>query len=213
MHLVDLILEKKDHVATITVNRPEKLGAFRDHTNFEMLEALDDIENDDSIHAVIFTGQGRGFCTGHDMGEPPEPPEFRLGRNARGKRFGDICNALLHSRKPVVCAINGWCAAGGLGFALCCDIIIASEDANFYNPQLAFGYPSLPGIGALLYQFVSVAWAKDMILGARQVDAQTAERIGLVSRVVPKDRLLAEAWRPPRSWPKSHPTSWPCSGR
>ena len=194
MHLVDLILEKKDHVATITVNRPEKLGAFRDHTNFEMLEALDDIENDDSIHAVIFTGQGRGFCTGHDMGEPPEPPEFRLGRNARGKRFGDVCNALLHSRKPVVCAINGWCAAGGLGFALCCDIIIASEDANFYNPQLAFGYPSLPGIGALLYQFVSVAWAKDMILGARQVDAQTAERIGLVSRVVPKDRLLAEAW-------------------
>ena len=93
-----------------------------------------------------------------------------------------------------MCAVNGWCAAGGLGFALCCDIIIASEDANFYNPQLAFGYPSLPGIGALLYQFVSVAWAKDMILGARRVDAQTAERIGLVSRVVPKDRLLAEAW-------------------
>ena len=194
MHLVDLILEKKDHIATITVNRPEKLGAFRDHTNFEMLEALDDIENDDSIHAVIFTGQGRGFCTGHDMSEPPEPPDFRLGRNARGKKFADVCDALLHSRKPVVAAVNGWCAAGGLGFALCCDIIIASEDANFYNPQLAFGYPSLPGIGALLYQFVSVAWAKDMILGARRVDAQTAERIGLVSRVVPSSQLLAEAW-------------------
>ncbi len=194
MHLVDLVVEKKNHVATITINRPEKLGAFRDHTNFEMLEALADIEDDDNIHAVIFTGQGRGFCTGHDMSEPPEPPEFRLSRNSRGKKFEDVCEALLHARKPVVCAINGWCAAGGLGFALCCDIIIASEDAKFYNPQLAFGYPSLPGIGALLYQYISVAWAKDMILGARQVDARTAERIGLVSRVVSNNDLLSEAW-------------------
>ena len=79
--------------------------------------------------------------------------------------------------------------------ALCSDILIASEDAKFYVPQIAYGYPSMPTMGALLYKFVSVAWAKDIIIGRAKVDAKTAKEIGLVSRIVPSDQLMDEAWR------------------
>ena len=95
----------------------------------------------------------------------------------------------------MVAAINGWCAAGGLGFALCCDIQMCSDDAQFYTPQLAYGYPSMPGIGAMFMMYTSMAWTKDMILRRRKEDAATAERIGLVSQIVPKDELKAEAWK------------------
>jgi N-methylhydantoinase A len=194
LSFADLIVEKRDRVAVITFNRPEKLNAFRDHTNFEMLEALDAIEEDESIHTLIITGNGKGFCTGHDMNDPAEPPAFRLGRNSRGRKYEQICERLLHFRQPIVAAINGWCAGGGIGFALCSDILIASEDAQFYNPQIAFGYPSLPGIGAMMLWYTSVAWTKELILARRKIDAATAERIGLVTRVVPPDRLMDEAW-------------------
>lgn len=194
MHYVDLIVEKRDHVATITFNRPERLNAFRRHTYHEMLETLADIDADEDVHSVILAANGRGFCTGHDMGEAPQPPELRLSRHAGGRKYSDICEALLQLRQPLVAAINGWCAAGGFGFALCCDILIAGEDARFYNPQIKFGYPSLPGVGALLNLYTSPAVTKDIILGRRNVDAQDALRMGIVSRVVPNDRLLEEAW-------------------
>ena len=194
MDFQDLIIEKRDHIAVMTFNRPEKLNAFRNSTNLEMLQALEQIDKDEDVHALILTGKGRGFCTGHDMNEPPQALEVRISRQSSGRKHFDICEALLHLRQPVVAAINGWCAAGGLGFALCCDVLVASEEAQFYNPQIAFGYPSLPGIGAMLYRFTSIANTKDIILARRKIDASTALRMGLVSRVVPKGRLMDEAW-------------------
>ena len=194
MDFEDLIIERRDHVAVITFNRPEKLNAFRNSTNLELLRALSEIDADEAVHAVIITGKGKSFCTGHDLNEPPQAPAVRISRHSSGRKYLEICEALLHLRQPIVAAINGWCAAGGLGFALCCDILIASDDAQFYNPQIAYGYPSLPGIGALLYRFTSMANTKDMILARRKVDASTAERMGIVSRVVPKAHLMNEAW-------------------
>jgi len=188
------LIEKRDHIAQITINRPEKMNAFSRQMNFDFLRILDEIDQDESTHAVILTGKGRAFCTGHDLSDPPEPPAFRLSRHAGGRQFGKICDKLINLRQPIVAAIGGWCAAGGLGFAICCDLLIAGDDAFFYTPQIVYGYPSMPGIGALLNSYVSVAWVKDMILGRRKVDAQTAERIGLVSRVVPRAKLLDEAW-------------------
>ena len=113
----------------------------------------------------------------------------------RGRDYGRICFKLLHLRQPVVAAINGWCAAGGVGIALACDILMCSDDAQFYMPQLAYGYPSMPGIGALFMMYTSIAWTKDMILRRRKIDAATAERIGLVSQIVPRDDLEEEAWK------------------
>jgi len=193
MHYVDLIVEKHDHICTITFNRPEVLNAFRRHTYHEMLEALADINEDESVHSVLIAANGRGFCTGHDMNEEPQPPELRLSRHAGGRKYSDICEALLQLRQPVVVAINGWCAAGGFGWALCCDILIAAEDAKFYNPQIKLGYPSMPGVGALLNLYTSPAVTKDIILGRRLLNAQEALDLGIVSRVVPNDQLLNEA--------------------
>ena len=195
MEFEDITLEKRDHVALLTFNRPEKLNAFRRQTNLEVLEALDNIENDDDVHCVILTGSGRAFSTGHDLNDVPEAPDKRLGWNTGGRQYGRICFKLLHLRQPVVAAINGWCSAGGVGVALACDILMASDDAQFYMPQIAYGYPSMPGVGALFTMYTSIAWTKDMILRRRKIDAATAERIGLVSQVVPREQLMDEAWK------------------
>ena len=194
MPFEDIIVEKRDHIATLTFNRPAKRNAFRAQTNVEILEALEDIHNDEDIHAVILTGAGHSFSTGHDLSEGPEDPRYRLSRKARGRSFGEILTKLMHMNQPVVAAINGWCVAGGVGFALASDILIASDDMVIYMPQIVYDYPSMPGVGALFALYTSMAWTKDMILCRRKVDAVTAERIGIVSRVVPREKLMDEAW-------------------
>ena len=195
MDFDDIIVETRDHICTVTMNRPEKLNAFRTQTNFEMKDALDAIDKDGDIHCVILTGAGRSFSSGHDTSEPQPDGEAWLSRHSPGRIHSEVCETLFRLRQPVVAAINGWCAGGALGMALCSDILIASEDAKFYVPQIAYGYPSMPTMGALLYKFVSVAWAKDIIIGRAKVDAKTAKEIGLVSRIVPSDKLMDEAWR------------------
>ena len=194
MPFEDIIVEKRDHIATVTFNRPAKRNAFRAQTNFELLEALDEVHNDEDVHAVILTGAGHSFSTGHDLSEGPEDPSYRLSRKARGRSAFEISLKLRHLNQPVVAAINGWCAAGGVGVALACDILIAADDAIFYTPQIVYNYPSMPGGGALLSIYTSMAWTKDMILCRKKVDAVTAERIGIVSRVVPREKLMEEAW-------------------
>ena len=191
MPFEDIIVEKRDHIATVTFNRPEKRNAFRVQTNVEFLEALDDIHNDEDVYAVILTGAGQAFSTGHDLKEP-EDSSTRLTRKA--KRHRGIPGKIMHMNQPVVAAINGWCVGGGVGIALACDILIAADDAIFYMPQIVYNYPSMPGVGALFSLYTSMAWTKDMILCRRKVDAVTAERIGLVSRVVPREKLMEEAW-------------------
>ena len=194
MPFEDIIVEKRDHIATVTFNRPEKRNAFRVQTNIELLEALEDIHNDEDVHAVILTGAGHSFSTGHDLSEPPQDAHQRLSRKASGRAYFDIVTKLMHMNQPVVAAINGWCAAGGVGVALASDILIAADDMVIYMPQIVYNYPSMPGVGALLSLYTSMAWTKDMILCRRKVDAVTAERIGIVSRVVPREKLMEEAW-------------------
>ena len=190
MPFEDIIVEKRDHIATVTFNRPEKRNAFRVQTNLELLEALDDIHNDEDVYAVILTGAGQAFSTGHDLKE-----QQRASFGTReAKRRGGMSEKIMHMNQPVVAAINGWCVAGGVGVALACDILIAADDAVFYMPQIVYNYPSMPGVGALFALHTSMAWTKDMILCRRKVDAVTAERIGIVSRVVPREKLMEEAW-------------------
>ena len=194
MPFEDLIVEKRDHIATVTFNRPEKRNAFRAQTNIEMLEALEEIHNDEDVHAVILTGAGQAFSTGHDLNERQTDPNYRLSRKARANSYTEICLKIMHINQPVVAAINGWCAAGGVGVALACDVLIAADDMVIYMPQIVYNYPSMPGVGALFSLHTSMAWTKDMILCRRKVDAVTAERIGIVSRVVPREKLMEEAW-------------------
>ena len=87
MAFTDILVEKRDNIATLRINRPEKLNAFRHETNQEVLQALDEIESDDDVAVVILTGSGRAFCTGHDMNDPPEPHDVRIGWHARGPRL------------------------------------------------------------------------------------------------------------------------------
>ena len=192
MPFEDIIVEKRDHIATVTFNRPEKRNAFRVQTNVELVEALDDIHNDEDVYAVILTGAGQAFSTGHDLNERQEDPAYRLSRKAKARRAP--YEKIMHMNQPVVAAINGWCVAGGVGIALACDILIAADDTVFYMPQIVYNYPSMPGPGALFALYTSMAWTKDMILCRKKVDAVTAERIGIVSRVVPREKLMEEAW-------------------
>ena len=190
MPFEDIIVEKRDHIATVTFNRPEKRNAFRVQTNLEFLEALDNIHNDEDVYAVILTGAGHSFSTGHDLNE-----QQRASFGTReAKRRGGMSEKIMHMNQPVVAAINGWCVAGGVGVALACDILIAADDMVIYMPQIVYNYPSMPGVGALFALHTSMAWTKDMILCRRKVDAVTAERIGIVSRVVPREKLMEEAW-------------------
>lgn len=194
MTYADILVETRENVAVLTMNRPKKLNAVRTQTALEMKAALEEIDRDEKIFCVILTGAGSSFSTGHDTGEPPGDDHTWLSRRSPGRVYTEVCETLLRLRQPVVAAVNGWCAGGALGVVLSCDILIAAEDAKFYLPQIAYGYPSMPATGVLVYRFCSVAWAKDIIMARRKIDATTAERIGLVSRVVPRDRLMDEAW-------------------
>ena len=193
MAYTDILVEKTGTIAVLTMNRPKKLNALRTQTGLEMKDALENIDRDEGIHCVILTGAGGNFSSGHDTQEPSPDASVWLSRHSPGRIYTDICEMLLRLRQPVVAAINGWCAGGGIGLALSCDILIAADDMRIYVPQIAYGYPSLPATGVLLYRFCSAAWAKDIIMGRRKVDAATALQIGLVTRVVPQDQLMHEA--------------------
>jgi 2-(1,2-epoxy-1,2-dihydrophenyl)acetyl-CoA isomerase len=185
----EIIFRKVDARATIVLNRPEKLNAYTRKMEHELRLAIADIEEDNDVKAVIITGAGRGFCSGHDLRE--------VGASgSRGKlelRF-DLDSyppALIASiPKPVIGAINGVAAGGGLALALACDIRIASEEAIFYESHVSrMGLP--PGLEVLLLpRLVGLEKALEMIFTGEKVDAQEALRIGLVSRVVPGGRLI-----------------------
>ena len=217
MHYVDLIVEKRDHVATITFNRPERLNAFRRHTYPRDVGGPWPTSTPTRMsHSVILAANGRGFCTGHDMGEAPQPPELRLSRHARpGASTPTSARRCFQLRQPLVAAINGWCAAGGFGFALCCDILIAGEEARFYNPQIKFGYPSPsrasgPCSTSTPPRPSPKTSSSAAATSTRRMPCAWASSAG-------SSPTTASSMRPglsPRRWPRTPPrTSWRCSGR
>jgi 2-(1,2-epoxy-1,2-dihydrophenyl)acetyl-CoA isomerase len=188
----DTVLRSIDGgVLTLTLNRPDALNAFTVEMKEALLAAIKDAARDKSVRVVILTGAGRAFSAGQDLKERQGPDVNDLGTELR-QRYNPIILAMRRLEKPIIGAINGVAAGAGISVALACDILIASDKASFME---AFGRVGLvPDTGSswFLPRLVGPARAAEMMFTADSVDAATAERIGLVNRVVPADTLMDE---------------------
>ncbi len=188
-----LLLERRDRVALLTINRPDKLNALNIKTRQEGAAALDELREDDSVRVVVITGAGeKSFVAGADIAE-------FAGRTALTQRDvmtgRSLFTAVDTFTKPVIAMINGFCLGGGCELAMSCDLRIASERARFGQPEINLGI--IPGGGGTqrLTHLVGESRAMELILTGEMIDAQTALQIGLVSRVVPADELEAETMK------------------
>lgn len=196
MSYQDLTLETVDNVATITLNRPEKLNALNAGLRQDMLDACAEIKHNDGIRAVVWTGAGRGFCSGADLtgGAPASEAERPwqdmmdedswVGRQARAAYLID---------KPTIAAVNGVAAGAGMSLALACDIRIGSEHSRFKTVFIERALAPDAGMTYFLPRIVGSGNALDMILTSRAVGADEALRMGLLQRVVAHADLLSEA--------------------
>lgn len=188
-----------DHIKTIRLDKPDRLNAISFDLVADLHDALDQVAADDGCKVVILTGAGRGFCAGLDLkdwGSPPEPgghPHYPAGRT--GQAF--MSNLTQHIRATpqiVLAAVNGAAYGGGFSLALACDLRIASASARFCSAFIKTGLTGTDiGVTYLLPRLIGAARAFDLIVTGRTVDAAEAERMGMVSRVVPDDALLDEA--------------------
>ena len=192
MELKNVILEKEEHLAIVTINRPKALNALNSETLKDLDTVIEDLEKDANIYAVILTGAGeKSFVAGADIAEMKDLNE------AQGEEFGALGNKVFlrleNLNKPVIAAIQGFALGGGCEISMACDIRIASEKALFGQPEVGLGIT--PGFGGTqrLPRIVGLGKAKELIYTAQNIKADEALRIGLVNKVVPLEDLMAEA--------------------
>ncbi len=191
MSFQTITAEKKTRVGVITLNRPEALNALNSTLISELNSALDDFETDDGIGCIVLTGSDRAFAAGADIKEM----ESRSFIEVTMKDFIAPWERLSRCRKPVIAAVRGFALGGGCEIAMMCDFIIAGESAKFGQPEIKIGV--IPGSGGTqrLARSIGKAKAMDMCLTGRMMDAQEAERCGLVSRIVADSEVLGEAMK------------------
>ena len=184
-----LLIEKDPPLATITLNRPDKRNALSHALRVELSQALKELDADDAVSVAILTGAGSVFCAGFDRSE--FTPDTETFDDDSKWQSGQLMHEALQSfGKPLIGAINGPALGGGFDIAAQCDVRIASDHASFGHPEIKFGAPTLYTI---LSQIVGGGMARDLCLSGRRIDAHEAHRIGLVTSVVPGDRLADEA--------------------
>ncbi|SAK93860.1 enoyl-CoA hydratase [Caballeronia pedi] len=186
----NLLVETRGRVGLITLNRPKALNALNDALMDELGAALKVFDADDDIGAIVLTGSEKAFAAGADIGMMASYSYMDV---YKGDYITRNWEAIRTIRKPVIAAVAGFALGGGCELAMMCDIVIAADTARFGQPEIKLGV--IPGAGGTqrLPRAVSKAKAMDMCLTARMMDANEAERAGLVSRVVGADRLLDEA--------------------
>ncbi|NJK46667.1 MAG: enoyl-CoA hydratase [Pleurocapsa sp. SU_196_0] len=181
----NILLEERDAVALIRLNRPKVLNALSGATVNEIASALEGIAGNDALRCVVLTGSERAFAAGADISEMAggAPPSSGVDHWARLTRFS----------KPVIAAVNGLALGGGMELAMLCDIVLAGENARFGQPEINLGI--IPGAGGTqrLTRAVGKSLAMEMVLNARMLNAEEALRVGLVSGVYPSETLLYNA--------------------
>lgn len=185
-----LIVESHDAVTLIRLHRPDALNALNNQLLRELMQALDEAEADAGVRCLVVTGSDRAFAAGADIKEMSDKSYADM---FLADVFGPAARRIEACRKPIIAAVSGFALGGGCELAMLCDLIIASETAKFGQPEINLGV--MPGIGGTqrLTRLVGKSKAMDMILTGRMMDAAEAERAGLVSRIVPAERLLPEA--------------------
>lgn len=193
----ELLYEVKNGVATITFNRPERRNPIGPSTVGELLHALGRARDDAAVRVVVLTGAGKIFSAGGDLsqmsGSGGTPLQSGSAENRVAGTFADLMNLLSGTGigKPTIAKVNGHAMAGGLGIVVACDLAIAAEDAGFATPEINVGlWPMM--IMATIFRNVPRKRAMELILTGDRVDAATAERLGLITRAVPRERLDAE---------------------
>ena len=187
-----ILLRLDSPVALLTLNRPARLNAINKQMLGELQAALDQVEADDAVRALVVTGAGGNFSSGFDLKEQMEakPSGHEQWREILNRDFSAVTR-FWSLKKPTIAAVEGYCLAGGCELSLCCDITIAAEDAIFGEPELKFG----AGIVVMILPWlVGPKRAKEIILtGADRIPAREAHSMGLINRVVGKGRAEAEA--------------------
>lgn len=211
MNYETIILEKRENVATITLNRLEKLNALNPKMRDELLDVFGVVERDDDVRVVIITGAGRAFCAGADIQE-----SFLAGIEEKNKGIiGDVMHnfvevgplALVNMSKPVIAAINGAAIGFGCTITLACDIRIASENARFSLAFPRMGIITEFGSSYFLPRLIGMGKACELAFTAKMIDANEAKEIGLVNQVVPASDLIKTSWEMASSIAKLAPLS------
>ena len=190
MKYENILVDRRGAVGLISLHRPQSLNALCDALMDELTHAIENFEADDAIGCMVLTGSAKAFAAGADIKE------------MAGKTYADVVRdnfitanweAAARARKPIVAAVAGYALGGGCELAMMCDFILAADTAKFGQPEINLGV--MPGAGGTqrLARFVGKSKAMEMCLTGRMMDAQEAERCGLVSRIVAADDLLEEA--------------------
>jgi enoyl-CoA hydratase len=197
MDLTVIKLERHDRVLHIVLNRPQRLNAINREMPRELEEAVAQANADSAVRVIVLRGEGRAFCAGYDL-DWGTRLEHEIQADADWDPVRDFVAmsenlrcfmSLWHSRKPVIAQVHGWCVGGGTDLVLCADLIMAAADAQMgYPPARVWGSPT----SALWAYRLGMEHAKRLLLTGDPVDGHTAERIGLIHRAVPEDRLATE---------------------
>ncbi|CAI09380.1 putative enoyl-CoA hydratase protein [Aromatoleum aromaticum EbN1] len=185
-----ILVDRRGRVGLLRLNRPSRFNALSDALIDRLGDELEAMDADDGIGAIVITGSDKAFAAGADIGAMADWDFVHVYKTNYVSRNWD---RLARIRKPVIAAVGGFALGGGCELAMTCDLVIAAETARFGQPEVRLGV--LPGAGGTqrLPRAVGKAKAMDLCLTARMMDAQEAERAGLVSRIVPAERLLDEA--------------------
>lgn len=185
-----IIVETDDHITLIKFNRPDALNALNASLISEFLQALEEAEENDKVRCIVVTGSEKAFAAGADISEMVDKSFVDA---FGGNLFGKVDDAVSQCRKPIIAAVAGYALGGGCELAMMCDFIIAADTAKFGQPEINLGV--IAGLGGTqrLTRFVGKSKAMEMHLTGRFMDAEEAERSGLVSRVVPAKKLMDEA--------------------
>jgi enoyl-CoA hydratase len=184
-----VVLEREPPVGIVLLNRPEAMNALNDEVMGALVDGLTELDDDDAVGCIVLGGSEKAFAAGADIGQMAQASAMEMYEARRIDRW----DAIRRVRTPLVAAVSGFCLGGGCELAMACDLIVASETAQFGQPETGLGI--LPGAGGTqrLTRAVGKAKAMDVILSGRFLTAEEAERAGLVARVVAKEAWLEEA--------------------
>lgn len=187
-----IIYEKKNNIASVTLNRPKALNAFNVRMRDELYQVLEAVRDDPDVRVTVFRGAGdKAFCAGADLSEFLSASSPVIARQVRFER--DVWGLFLSIAKPFIAALHGYVLGSGIEIALCCDIRLASEDAQFGLPEVGLGIIPAAGGTQTLPRTIGRAGAMEMLLTGRRITAEEAFRLKLVNRVVPRSELFSTA--------------------
>jgi enoyl-CoA hydratase len=184
----NIILEKKEQIAIVTMNRPKSMNALNTDVLNELMSAFSDIRDDDSIRVAIITGEGKAFIAGADIEQMKNlAPHEGRGFTIHGQEVMKLISSI---EKPIIAAVNGYALGGGCELAMSCDVIFASDKAKFGQPEVNLGL--IPGYGGtqLLPRLIGEKNAKYLIFGGEIINAEEAYRLGLIQKIFSPEELL-----------------------